>query len=103
MKTFLLLFAAALLQSPSRPRPDRTPMYTYKVVNIFPHDPQAFTQGLFFRDGFLYEGTGLNGRSSLRKVRIETGEVVQKVDLPAQFFGEGIAPVGDEIVQLTWK
>ncbi len=82
---------------------DRTPMYTYKVVNIFPHDPQAFTQGLFYRDGFLYEGTGLNGRSSLRKVRLETGEIVQKINLAAEFFGEGIAPVGDEIVQLTWK
>src|SRR6266852_3131848 len=60
---------------------DRTPMCTYKVVNIFPHDPQAFTQGLFYRDGFLYEGTGLNGRSSLRKVRLETGEIVQKINL----------------------
>ena len=78
-------------------------MYTFKVVNVFPHDPQAFTQGLFFRDGFLYEGTGLNGRSSLRKVRLETGEIVQRVDLAAEFFGEGIALVGDEIVQLTWK
>ncbi len=82
---------------------ESTPVYTYKIVNIFPHDPQAFTQGLVYRDGFLYEGTGLNGRSSLRKVKLETGEVVQKVNLAPEFFGEGIALTGDEIVQLTWK
>jgi len=82
---------------------ERTPVYTYKIVNIFPHDPQAFTQGLVYRDGFLYEGTGLNGRSSLRKVKLETGEVVQRVNLVPEFFGEGITLVGDEIVQLTWK
>ena len=58
---------------------------------------------MFYRDGFLYEGTGLNGRSSLRKVKLETGEVVQKVNLAPEFFGEGIALAGDEIVQLTWK
>jgi glutaminyl-peptide cyclotransferase len=82
---------------------ERTPVYTYKVVNIFPHDPQAYTQGLVFHDGFLYEGTGLNGQSSLRKVRLETGEVVQKINLAPEYFGEGIALIGDEIVQLTWK
>src|SRR5262245_58460672 len=53
------------------------PVARYRVVNAFPHDPQAFTQGLVYLDGFLYEGTGLNGRSSIRKVRLETGEVVQ--------------------------
>jgi glutamine cyclotransferase len=103
MKILVLGFAAVLLLQPSRPDANRTPMYTFKVVNIFPHDQQAFTQGLVYRDGFFYEGTGLNGRSSLRKVRLETGEVVQRVDLAPEFFGEGIALVGDEIVQLTWK
>ena len=82
---------------------ERTPVYTYKVVNIFPHDPQAYTQGLVFHDGFLYEGTGLNGQSSLRKVKLQTGEVVQKINLAPEYFGEGIALIGDEIVQLTWK
>ena len=62
-----------------------------------------FTQGLAYHDGFLYEGTGLNGQSSLRKVRLETGEVVQRVELAQQFFGEGITPIKNEIVQLTWQ
>src|SRR6478735_3229328 len=83
--------------------PRRTPEYTFKIVRDYPHDPAAFTQGLAYRDGFLYEGTGLNGRSSLRKVRLESGDVVQRVDLAPEFFGEGIALLGDEIVQLTWK
>jgi len=83
--------------------PSRTPEYTFKVAHVFPHDPAAFTQGLFYHDGFLYEGTGLNGRSSLRKVRLETGEVLAKMDLPQEFFGEGIALLKNEIVQLTWQ
>jgi len=77
--------------------------YTFKVVNVFPHDTAAFTQGLVYRDGFLYEGTGLNGRSQLRKVRLETGEVVQHADLSSEFFGEGIAIAGNKIFQLTWQ
>src|SRR5450432_823613 len=90
---------------PAKPTTEKnlTPVYGYKIINIFPHDSQAFTQGLFYRNGLLYEGTGMNGRSSLRKVRLETGEVIQKINLPSEYFGEGIAPVGDEILQLTWK
>src|SRR6516225_5562514 len=79
------------------------PEYTYKVVQVFPHDPTAFTQGLVYRGGFLYEGTGLNGRSSLRKVRLETGEILQRVHLAPEYFGEGIALLRNEIVQLTWQ
>jgi len=60
------------------------------------------TQGLVYKDGYFYEGTGLNGKSSLRKVRVTTGEVVQRADLAQEFFGEGIAVVGDEVLQLTW-
>jgi len=71
----------------------RPPEYTFKVIRDYPHDQEAFTQGLVYLDGFLYEGTGLNGQSSLRKVRLETGEAVQHVDLPPEFFGEGIAIV----------
>jgi glutamine cyclotransferase len=79
------------------------PVYGYRVVNEFPHDPDAFTQGLVYLDGELYEGTGLNGRSTLRRVELETGKVVQSVALDAAHFGEGIAVVGDRIYQLTWQ
>ena len=68
-----------------------------------PHDPDAFTQGLVYLDGFLYEGTGLNGRSSIRKVRLENGEVVQIQKVDPQYFGEGIAVKGDTIYELTWQ
>src|SRR5580693_10232508 len=80
-----------------------TPAYGYRVVHVYPHDRNAFTQGLEYRDGCLYEGTGLNGRSSLRKIRLETGEVLQRVDLPPEFFGEGITLVKNEIFELTWQ
>jgi glutaminyl-peptide cyclotransferase len=83
--------------------PRRTPEYTFKIIRTYPHDPSAFTQGLVYRDGFFYEGTGLNGRSSLKKVRLETGEVVQHVDLSAEYFGEGIAIVKNKVIQLTWQ
>ena len=77
--------------------------YTYEVVNVYPHDAGAFTQGLAFENGYLYEGTGRNGKSSLRKVQLETGVVVDSVSLPDAYFGEGITLRGDLIVQLTWK
>ncbi|MGA9981801.1 MAG: glutaminyl-peptide cyclotransferase [Candidatus Sulfotelmatobacter sp.] len=105
---FLLAALTPLLgqssqQSSQQPHTARPPEYTFKLVQVFPHDPAAFTQGLAYRDGFLYEGTGLNGRSSLRKVRLETGELVQRVDLSSEFFGEGIALLRNEVVQLTWQ
>jgi glutamine cyclotransferase len=75
----------------------------YEVIRTFPHDRTAYTQGLIYLDGFLYEGTGLNGYSTLRKVRLESGEVVQKISLPFQHFGEGITAWMDSIIQLTWK
>lgn len=87
----------------SRPAGPRPHEYTFKVVNVFPHDTAAFTQGLVYHDGFLYEGTGLNGRSQLRKVRLETGEALQHADLSSEFFGEGIAIVGNKVIQLTWQ
>jgi glutamine cyclotransferase len=77
--------------------------YTYTVVNAYPHDPGAFTEGLVFENGFLYESTGLSGNSTLRKVELETGQPLQLYSLPPQFFGEGITIFGDEIVQLTWQ
>jgi glutaminyl-peptide cyclotransferase len=79
-----------------------TPVHGFKVVRSYPHDPEAFTQGLFFHDGFLFEGTGMRGRSSIRKVEIETGRVVQQVALPPEVFGEGITQWGDRIIGLTW-
>jgi glutaminyl-peptide cyclotransferase len=78
-------------------------VHGYTVVRTYPHDRDAFTQGLQYLDGFLYEGTGLNGRSSIRKVRLETGEVVQRRDIAPQYFGEGIVVVGSELFQLTWQ
>jgi len=79
------------------------PVYTYKIINIYPHDPEAFTQGLVFENGFLYEGTGLYGNSSLRRVELATGKVLQQYDLPDRYFGEGITIAGSEILQLTWQ
>ncbi|MBI5056091.1 MAG: glutaminyl-peptide cyclotransferase [Nitrospirae bacterium] len=79
------------------------PVFTYKIVNTYPHDRQAFTQGLVFEEGVLYEGTGLNGQSSLRKVKLETGEPLKIHKLSPDLFGEGITVYGDKIIQLTWK
>jgi len=83
--------------------PDTLKEYTYEIVNTFTHDSNAFTQGLVYEDGFLYEGTGLNGRSSLRKVEMETGKVLQQLNLKNEFFGEGITIFNDNIIQLTYK
>lgn len=76
--------------------------YTYRVVNSYPHDPDAFTQGLVFENGRLFEGTGLYGQSSLREVDLETGEVLRSLSLPSLYFGEGITIYNEQIVQLTW-
>ncbi|MEO8041357.1 MAG: glutaminyl-peptide cyclotransferase [Acidobacteriota bacterium] len=84
-------------------------MYDYEIVKSYPHDPKAFTQGLEFHDGTLYEGTGGDGEnndpffSSLRKVDFVTGKVLHKYDLPREYFGEGITILGDKIYQLTWR
>jgi glutaminyl-peptide cyclotransferase len=100
----LILFTASVpAQTSSRTTSKQTPTYGYEVVEAYPHDENAFTQGLVYHDGFFYEATGLQGRSSLRKVRLETGEVLQRIDLPYEYFGEGIAIVRDQILELTWK
>lgn len=98
-----LLPVVAMAQSPKKVQAQRVPEYTFKIVREFPHDPSAFLQGLVYRDGFFYEGTGRYGESSLRKVRMETGEVVQQVNLPREYFGEGITIFNDRIVQITWQ
>ncbi|MDX2167424.1 MAG: glutaminyl-peptide cyclotransferase [Deltaproteobacteria bacterium] len=74
-----------------------------EVLATYPHDPQAFTQGLLLHDGALYESTGLLRRSSLRQVELESGKVLRKAELPPTLFGEGLAWVHDELVQLTWR
>jgi glutamine cyclotransferase len=79
------------------------PVSRYTVVRTYPHDADAFTQGLQYVDGVFYEGTGLNGRSSIRKVAIETGRVLQKRDVPEQYFGEGITVRNGELFELTWQ
>lgn len=79
------------------------PVQTYRIVNAFPHDPAAFTQGLVYADGVLYEGTGLHGQSSLRRVDLESGVVLKRRELPRQFFGEGLTVWKDRILQLTWR
>jgi len=79
------------------------PVYDVEVVHTYPHDRSAYTEGLFYLNGFLYESTGLEGHSSIRKVRIDTGTVVKKIDIPAQYFGEGIVNWKDHLISLTWK
>ncbi len=81
----------------------QTPQYGYQVVRVYHHDRNAFTQGLEFRAGFLYEGTGLNGQSTLRKEKLETGEVLQEIQLDPQYFGEGITVFNQQILELTWR
>ncbi|CAN5785687.1 glutaminyl-peptide cyclotransferase [soil metagenome] len=87
------------------PKPAREPLpvYTYEVVNSFPHDPRAFTQGLMYYGGMLYESTGQYGESTIRKVELTTGRVVQQSKLSEDFFGEGITLFGDKIYQITWR
>jgi glutamine cyclotransferase len=88
---------------------DQEPTYRYRVVNVFPHDPTAFTEGLVYVDGVLYEGTGLDdesnppGRSVLEKKVLETGEVLQGLALAPQYFGEGVTVFEDKVYQLTWR
>lgn len=99
--------ASASLGPAASPSPPATggepPVYGYRIVNTYPHDPAAFTQGLDFDGGVLYEGTGNYGASWLRRVELETGAVLQQADLAEEYFGEGIVVLGDRIYQLTWQ
>jgi glutaminyl-peptide cyclotransferase len=74
-----------------------------RVVHAYPHDTDAFTEGLFYRDGFLYESTGLEGHSQIRKVNLDTGQVVLQRDLPPDMFGEGVVAWHDRLIQVTWR
>ncbi len=83
---------------------EEIPIYGYKILKTYPHDPKAFTQGLvYYKDDILYEGTGMWGESSLRKVDLKTGQVLQIHSLPSDIFGEGIVLWQDKIIQLTWQ
>ena len=93
-----LLFLLLLLCAASATAAD-----TYRIVHTYPHDPNAFTQGLVFVDGHLYESTGLNGRSTLRMDDLETGRTLQSQSLDAQYFGEGLTDWGSTLIQLTWQ
>ncbi|MFA5632515.1 MAG: glutaminyl-peptide cyclotransferase [Porticoccaceae bacterium] len=97
----LASFAAGCAGQGSQPSAIAT--LSYQVVNRFPHQPDAFTQGLLFHQGVLYESTGLYGRSSIRRVELETGKVETQKALEARFFGEGLARVGDRLIQITWR
>ncbi len=118
---FTVLLSLACNEKPTRPNMNTTvnkpngnvsnatkttanvPVYTYEIVNSFKHDSDAFTQGLVFQNGFLYESTGQKGRSTLRKVELESGKVLQKHDLANNYFGEGLTIVGDKVYQITWQ
>jgi glutamine cyclotransferase len=111
----LLMAAGLALTSCGKPLADQGPSiaplpvsaavahYSYEVVAVWPHDREAFTQGLVFRHGSLIESTGLNGQSSLREVDVKTGRILKQVAVPAQFFAEGLAVLGDRAYQLTWR
>ena len=102
-----LLSLAALAACSASPAPQATAAgpvtYSYQVENVFPHDRTAFTQGLVFHAGRLFESTGNFGQSTIREVRIENGEVLRSVSLPADIFGEGLAEWGNELISITWR
>jgi glutamine cyclotransferase len=104
MRTYLLAVAVtATLAGSGCPSPTAVEKHGYKVVATFPHDPAAFTQGLIYRDGVLYESTGLYGQSSLRKVELATGQVVQQRSIDQRYFAEGLTEWQGRLIQLTWK
>ena len=100
MKSLLRIFLLILFAVPAVAE---VPIYDYRIVARYPHNITAFTQGLEFHNGFLYEGTGKNGRSTLSKINLEDGQVLQSKRLASRYFGEGITIVGERIFQLTWQ
>ena len=102
VSTVLVVGAVLLVLLTAEPVNSEPVNYSYRIVNVFPHDENAFTQGLLIDDGVLYESTGLNGYSSLRRIDLETGEILQFVALPNEYFGEGITVFDGKIIQLTW-
>ncbi len=106
ISTICLVAITSLLLLPScrdSGEPQSAPVFTPRALDTYPHDPQAFTQGLVYEDGFLYESTGLHGRSSLRKVALNSGAVLQSRDIAEEYFAEGVTILEDRIIQLTWQ
>lgn len=102
----LLFGVAACAEAPAtrqQTAPDAAPVQGYRIVATFPHDPGAFTQGLLWRDGRLYESTGLIGQSTIREVDLATGRVVRRAETPPGLFGEGLVDWGDELISITWQ
>jgi len=102
-RPYLLAFLYAVVASTTTEPPASGQAAAYQIVHTYPHDSKAFTQGLIYVDGHLYESTGLNGRSSIRMEDLSTGRILQNYDLPAEYFGEGLTAWGSNLVQLTWK
>lgn len=98
--SFIAFFLLNLAPDTSENEPSITE-YNWRIVRVFPHDRDAFTQGLVYRDGYLYESTGRRGKSTLRKVRLETGEVLQQRDVEDEYFAEGLTDWNDRLIQLT--
>ncbi len=99
----LIILTVVIITYMINREPSVSQRYGYEIVNTFPHDANAFTQGIIYDDGVLYEGTGQYGYSSIRKVELKTGKVLQKYEMPDEYFGEGITIWKDKIVQLTWQ
>src|SRR5271166_2089299 len=99
----LLLVALLVIAGCTALNSQHSDIVGYSIVHTFPHDPHAFTQGLVYVDGHLYESTGLTGRSSLRMLDLNTGRVLQKYDLPLEYFAEGLTDWQNTLIQLTWR
>ena len=103
MKPLPFLLALAVLPGCAAAAPAKPAVYGYRIVHVYPHDPDAFTEGLFYLEGKMYESTGLNGRSQIREERLEDGKVLRSINVDRRYFGEGIVAWGSEIRSLTWQ
>jgi glutaminyl-peptide cyclotransferase len=103
VKALAAALAATIMTFTQPPTGANLPVYGYQIVRVYPHDPKAFTQGLQYVDGVFYEGTGQVGQSSIRRVEVDTGKVLQQRDVPAPHFGEGITVWKHDLIELTWQ
>ena len=102
-KNTIWLAAIVLLLVAAQPASAAVQVYGYTIKNVYPHDVNAFTEGLLIKDGFLYESTGLKGKSTISKLELKTGKVLKKIDVAPEYFGEGITIFGNELFALTWQ
>ena len=103
LKRFIVILCLLLLWIPATAQAPEIPVLIPEILNVYPHDDQAFTQGLIWHEGVFYESTGLRGFSSLRKVEIESGEPLELVPIAEEFFAEGLEKIDDKLIQLTWQ